>query len=77
MEISQCESVLFCMFVRCGSLFQFIGEMEKDWERDVVEFCPKVYRCVDGLNIHLYLEAVAARDSALGCQNAIQDMSSW
>ena len=49
--------------------------MEKDWERDVVEFCPKVYRCVDGLNLHLYQEAMAARDRALSCQYAMQDVS--
>ena len=71
------KSVLYCIFVRSGSLFQFIGEIEKDWERDVVEFCPKVYRCVDGLNLHLYQEAMAARDSALCCQNARQDINKW
>ena len=43
-------STSFC--VRCGSLFLFIGEMEKDWEKDVVEFCPKVYRCVDYLTAY-------------------------
>lgn len=68
-------STSFC--VRCGSLFLFIGEMEKDWEKDVVEFCPKVYRCVDGLNLHLYQEAMAARDSALCCEYAVQDMGKW
>lgn len=50
---------------RAGSLYLFIGEMEKDWERDAISFSPKVYRCVDGLNVQLYHKVREERDQSL------------
>ena len=50
---------------RVGSLYQFIGEMEKDWDKSTVQLSPKVYRCVDGLNTQLYHKVRQLRDKTV------------
>jgi len=55
-------TVLSCPFFHCAqprSLMQFIGEV--DVRQDRVVLAARVARCVDGLDMDLYQQAVALR----------------